>query len=60
MLFGGLGSMGYGSFGDGGAATPRMRFSAERERDWSFLESPRSPNLIDRDFLRRQARASIA
>lgn len=38
----------FGSFG-GGGATPRTRFSAERERDRSFLESLRSPNPIDYD-----------
>ena len=41
--------MGYGLFSDGSAATPRTRFSAERERDRLFLESLRNPNPIDHD-----------
>ena len=49
VLSGGLRSMGYGLFGDGRAATLRTRFSTERERDRSFLESLRNPNPIDHD-----------
>ncbi|EJD03276.1 HbrB-domain-containing protein [Fomitiporia mediterranea MF3/22] len=46
------GTPGSGSWdgsGTGGGTTPRGRFSAERERDRTFLESLRSPNPVDHD-----------
>lgn len=44
--------------GEGGGVTPRGRFSAERERDRSFLESLRSPNPVDAEHTHQHGMSS--